>query len=152
MRKLRIMNNNDNAYLEKLITDYQKKYFKEIEQDIIQIFQEAIDQTIYDAYTPNTYKRTYMFRDSVRCHYDYKNNVLYVYSDINTGYYSAVDGRDVTPAISYWLQEGHSDGTGIDNQYHNYQGRNYLEKAEKMIKEKYPDLKLKIVNDSPPTV
>lgn len=93
-----------------------------------------------------------MFRDSVRCHYDYKNNILYVYSDINTGYYSAVDGRDVTPAISYWLQEGHSDGTGIDNQYHNYQGRNYLEKAEKMIKEKYPDLKLKIVNDLPPTV
>lgn len=28
MRKLRIMNNNDNAYLEKLIADYQKNILK----------------------------------------------------------------------------------------------------------------------------
>lgn len=114
-----------------------------------ELFKQAIDETIYEAYSPNTYDRTYMFRDSVKAHYDENEDVIYVYSDINTGYYSAVDGRDVTPAISYWLEHGHEDNTGINNAYHSYSGREYLRRAEELIKKEFPDLDIEIVDEEP---
>ena len=117
-----------------------------------ELFKQAIDETIINVYSPNTYVRTYMFRESVKAHYDKNNDVIYVYSDINSGYYSAVDGRDVTPAISYWLEHGHEDDTGIDNAYHNYGERRYLERAEELIKKEYPDLDIEIIDEPPSKV
>jgi hypothetical protein len=60
-----------------------------------------------------------------------------------------VDGR-LTSSIVPWLVEmGHKDDTGIQNAYHDYSGRRFLELAKELITSKYPDLKCEIINDRP---
>jgi len=124
-------------------------YLKSIEPEIQSLFKQGIQEAIYDYYTPvsNGYSRTYMFLNSVRTHVDLATGKMYVYSDINTGYYSAVSGEDTTSSISNWLNQGHSDSTGIGGQYHNYTPRNYLSRCYELINNKFPFLDLEIIEE-----
>lgn len=133
---------------EKELEEELKKYLNNIKEDIKKIFQQAIQDKVYDYYQTNTYRRSGELRDSVAV--EIKNNTIYVYNDVNDMWYeSAVDGRNVTNIVPWLVNEGHSDGVG-DNQYHNFEGRHYLEEAYEKIKKKYPDLDIEIVNDKPP--
>ena len=116
-----------------------------IGDEVVKLMKQSVQECIYDYYQPVEYQRTNMFLDSVTFHHNWRDGSLFVFSDINTGYYSAVDGSDQSMNINKWLEYGHSDGgTG---EYHNYEGRNFLERARELIKNKYPELNVEIVTD-----
>jgi hypothetical protein len=145
------MDSNDDLYFQEILKEYRKEYFTQVSLDLVELFKQALDETVYDI-KATTYERTYMLKNSVVARFNELEGALYVYSDINTSYYSAVDGRDVSQALQWFVEEGHSDDSGINNQYHNYQGRHYLEKAQELIEQNYPDIKIEIINDEPPMV
>lgn len=122
-----------------------------IGEDVVKLFKQAIQTEIYDYYEPTAYERTDMFINSVTFRYNWEDSALLVFSDINTGYYSAVDGSDQSENITNWLEDGHSDGIGSSeekkNQYHQFEGRHFLEEAERLIKKKYPFLEVEIFNE-----
>lgn len=152
------MDREEEKWLEEQIKKYQAELIKGVQKRLVELFKQALDETVYDYYQPSVYDRTYMLKESVRTHYDSKKNTVYVYPDINYGYWSAVDGRDVSAAVPYWVQEGHDDGIGIkkkgENQYHRYEGRHYLERAKELIDKEFKDsgIKVEIINEQPPIV
>ena len=87
-----------------------------------------------------------MFLNSVKTHIDLATGKMFVYSDINNGYYSAVTGEDVTGSISKFLNKGHSDGRG-SGQYHTYTPRSYLDKCYELIHNTFPELILEIIEE-----
>jgi len=121
-------------------------YLKNISERVTKLMTDAIQQSIYDEYSPTTYKRTYTFLNSVNAHINPDGNI-FVYVDINEGtqYYSVVDGSSQYMNISNYLEGGHSDSTGINNEYHNYGARNYLEKAEELIHNEFKELNIEII-------
>jgi len=122
-------------------------YLKSIQSRVEALFKQGIDESIYQYYTPVEYKRSYMFLNSVKAHIDLATGKMYVYSDINTGYYSAVTGEDVSDSISTWLQRtGHYDGKG-SGQYHSYQKRGYLQRCYELIHNEFPDLEVEIIEE-----
>lgn len=145
------MDSNEKRYFDALLREYEKEVLRKIQEDVKKLYSQAIDETVYQAYSPTTYERTYQLKDRVSCKLE--GNKLIVYTDIdNMEYTSAVDGRDVTSAVPYFVLGGHSDDTGIDNMYHNYPGRNFLQRSKELIKQKYPELEIVIINDTPPIV
>jgi hypothetical protein len=145
------MNNDEKIYLDKLIKEYQNQYLKKIQNDLQELFKQAIEEAVYDQYSPTVYERTYQLRD--RFGVKFQGDKLIIYNDTdNMNYASAVDGRDVTGLVPYIINTGHSDDTGINNMYHNYPSRNFLSLAKEMINRKYPELKVEIISDTPPMV
>jgi len=141
------MDFSDEAYFNELVESSGGSVINlnEIKEKLIVLFKQALDETVYSAYSPSVYKRTYMLLNSVRVTEDISTGDLYVFSDINTGYYSAVDGSDQSMNINKWVEYGHHDGgTG---EYHDYSGRGFLERAEELIKNEFPYLNIEIVND-----
>lgn len=141
--------NNDNLFqIEKELEEYGEKYLENIKEEIKKIFQEAIYEAVYERYEPITYERNFILRDAIGI--EIKDNCLYIYNDINEAFYtSAVDGRNVNALVPWLIEMGHKDDTGINNVYHNYAGRRYLEVAKEMIMAKYPELKIEIIKDRP---
>lgn len=123
-------------------------YLESIKGRLEELMKEAIQQTIYDAYTPveNGYQRTYTFLNSVVAKINPEGNIN-LYVDLNEGsqYYSTVDGSPQYSNISEYLEGGHSDSSGINNMYHNYSPTSYLEKASELISQEFPGLNIEIV-------
>ena len=130
------------------------EYLMTIQNKVEELFKEAIQESIYDYYTPipeehGGYHRNYTFLNSVTAHIDMKSGIMYVYSDLNEGsqYYSAVDGSPQFQNIGHWMESGHSDNTGYGGQYHQFEGRNYLERAKELINQEFPDLQIQILDN-----
>lgn len=148
------MNNSDiEEVYKKLLQEETALYFKTIKNDLQNILRDVENRMIYQYYTPTTYRRTGYFLDSVKLNIDEKEGTAFLYNDMNEGspYISAVDGSPQFIHIPYWLENGHDDGIGIneqkENQYHRYEGRHYLEEVKKEIESKYKDLNIKIINE-----
>jgi hypothetical protein len=147
------MSSND-IYFEQEVKRYQDKLINSIKGRLVELFKQALEETVYDYYNPTTYERTNRLKDSVTVKFDNATNTLYIYPDITNGYVSAVDGRDVSLAVPYWIQSGHSDNTGINNQYHSYEGRDYLQRAKELIDKEFKEygFDIEIINDQPSRV
>lgn len=112
-----------------------------------QIFKEVIQSVIYDSYTPTIYERTYQLPNAINIEVNNDELIVYIDGDL-LSYYSAVDRRNVSPAVPYFLESGHSDDSGIDNMYHNYPSRNYLEEVKNRIVSEL-GLECRVINDKP---
>jgi predicted ATP-binding protein involved in virulence len=130
------------------------EYLASIQDRIQELFQQGIQESIYNYYPdPIQYDRNYTFLNSVKAHIDLENGIMYVYNDLNEGsqYYSAVDGTSQFQNISNWLENGHNDGIGEsipkENQYHQFEGRRYLEHCRDLIQSEFPDLQIKILDN-----
>lgn len=133
-------------YLDGLVDNYEKEYLNSIKNDIVKIFKEAIQKEVYDYYNPTVYARQYRLLDNVTI--DLKpDNSLFVYTDVlNVGYKSAITGNNVGSMLDTFVFEGHDSESSVMNQYEHFEPRLALQTAKKMIQEKYPDLKVYIVN------
>jgi hypothetical protein len=131
-----------------------EKYLKSIEQKCRQILEECI-LDVYMSYDPVQYIRTEQLLNSVNTKIE--KNKLYVFIDTSImRYYSAVDGRNVTEAVPYWINYGHHrEIEGPIPMYDDYpdefQGNFFIEVAAKRIKEEL-GVEVKIIRDKPPTV
>lgn len=128
------------------------EYLQYIQGRIKELFRNAIQIGIYDYYEPNIYHRYFTFLNSVKTHLDLATGTIYVYVDLNEGsnYYSAVDGSSQFENIAHWIESGHSDGIGDAskgyNQYHQFEGRRYLEKAKQLINAEFPEFQIEILH------
>lgn len=125
-------------------------YLKSIQKEVENLFKQAIQESIYDAYNPTKqYVRTYTFLNSVRANIDLTTGKLFVHTDLNEGsnYYSAVDGSSQFSNIETYLESGHKDSTGISGMYHSYAPTLYLERAYELINRKFPELTVKIIKE-----
>lgn len=131
------------------------EYLQHIQSRVEKLFKQAIQSAIYDYYTPvqGGYHRNDTFLNSVKAHIDLETGIMYVYNDLNEGsnYYSEVDGSPQFQNLANWMEYGHSDGYGIAskgyNQYHQFEGRRYLETARDLIQSEFPDLKIEIIGN-----
>lgn len=140
--------------------DEQIQLIKNREKESIRIkikelYQQALRETLYEAYTPQGkkhYDRTYQMLNNIDVKIE--NDDIIVYNNIeNMNYQSVVDKRDVTALIPFLLDyTGHMDGTGIYNMYHYYPERHYLERAKELIQEEFPQFKIEIFRNQPPVV
>lgn len=128
--------------IEKEVMEESRNYIQSIINDIMLIFLQAITLAVYryenaGANFPTVYRRKYQLLLS-SLNYIMDDNNLYVFIDASAlNYHSNVTGEDVSEHVPYWVEDGHHDDTGIQNQYHNYEGRKYLELARDMIEAKY---------------
>jgi len=126
-----------------------------IAEEIKLLFQEAIQETIYDVSDPirtGWYPRTDNFKKSVEVGFDELGN-LFIYIDTSQlNYYSVVNysqtNKNVSDIVPWLLEEGHHNGS-LNDLYHNYDKREYLENAYEKIQSAFPDLLLTIINIEP---
>jgi hypothetical protein len=121
--------------IDKEISEEFNNYLYKIADQIQEIMIRAIILSVYRRYNPVEYKRTYALAQCVSVKVDTTRNVLLAYIDEDKlDYFSAVDGRAVTPLIPYIIEEGHNDDYPyVFNMYHHYPARRYLEMARDMI-------------------
>lgn len=139
------MDSLDEAYFNEIMGNNLITDITTIQKRLEELFKEAVQSEVYDYYNPIEYERSYMFLNSIKSHVNADGDI-YIYSDINSGYYSAVTGEDVSQYISGWIERGHSDGKGT-GQYHSYEPRLYLEKARAIIEAEFPMLNVEIIED-----
>lgn len=148
------MDNSDELYFQEQLQEYKLQYLKEIADDCLELFREAIDEAVYGSYTPTWYPRTRKLFDN--CTYKIENDELYIYVDIDAITYNSWvsyndTGKEVGSAVPYFVESGHMDRSGIENQYHDYEPRYYLERAKSKILLKY-GFEVEIINDKPSMV
>lgn len=133
-------------WIEREIQKQVQLGLQRIKSRVIQIFKESIQQELYNRYNPEDYDRTYQMLESVDVIVKGNSIIVYNNPDLMTqGYKSAVDGTDVTPYITKFLQ-GHDDSSSINNMYHHYPQANYLEVAKQRIESEL-GLKCEIINE-----
>jgi hypothetical protein len=141
-----------------------EKYLMSIRVQVSEILKLAILQSVYQSYSPNTYIRTYQLYNQIK--YEVRKNgkdsVLVVFIDTSKmAYESAKDGRDVTEAVPFWVNDGHqarnyTPPAGTENnQFHRYflrnEPRHYLELAQTLIEQQL-GFKVEIIKDVPAIV
>jgi hypothetical protein len=134
-----------------LLTDREiqneiKLFVKDIQKRCEQILREEIEKLVYDSYDPSMYERTFSLLEAVDSRVN-ENGELLIY--INEGaldYFSVVDGSNQSKNVPFYLNYGHQDSTGIDNMYHTYPARNFIESAAKRMSDEF-GMKVEIIND-----
>ena len=150
------MDIEDELYFQIQLNQFEQQYLKEIAEDCLKLFKEAIDESVYDSYSPTWYPRTMQLLNQCTYHIDNKLNTLTIYVDTdNITYNSWINYKDtgieVGSAVPYFVESGHMDGILIENEYHEYQPRYYLEKAKSKILSRY-GFDVEIINDIPKIV
>lgn len=139
------MDTENLMYLSQQIQQYEKDYLNSIKDGLIYLFQQSIEICVYQYYNPKVYMRTFNLLNDID--FKFEGNKLVIYSNSREmDYRSLVDGSDVSNYVSQWVESGHNDDSIVQNQYHHYEGRNYLEYAKELIRNEY-DLDVEIIND-----
>lgn len=139
------MDTENLMYLSQQIQQYEKDYLNSIKDGLIYLFQQSIEICVYQYYNPKVYMRTFNLLNDID--FKFEGNKLVIYSNSREmDYHSLVDGSDVSNYVSQWVESGHNDDSIVQNQYHHYEGRNYLEYAKELIRNEY-DLDVEIIND-----
>jgi hypothetical protein len=122
-------------------------YIKQIQKRCEEILKEEIQKLVYEAYTPVTdgYKRTYSLLNSVDSRVTEDGDLLIYINEGDLDYTSAVDGSNQSMNVPYFVNYGHHDTTGIDDMYHNYPSRGFIESAAKRISDEF-GIKVEIIN------
>jgi hypothetical protein len=114
-----------------------------IQEDAEQILREAIQSRVYDYYQPTYFTpRGSQLKDNVKSELRVSmvGDTLYVYVDTTAlDFESHYSMENVSNLVPKWVNEGHMDETGIDNQFHSYEGRQYLQEALEELRIKYED-------------
>ena len=144
--------------MDDLQIEFQKQideYLESIKDKIIELMQEAIEESVYDISNPNItwYERTDNFKNAVDIVFEGDNLIVYINTD-KLNYYSYISfqktDNDVSSIVPWLLEEGHySDKQNQYGLYKEYSGRHYLELAQEKIHNEFPELQLTIINEEP---
>lgn len=126
---------------------YKKEYLAEAQKEAEKIYKENIDNCIYQNYQPTEYIRTNALENSVTSKMD--DDTVFLYNDNNQmDYYSAVSGESVSgDNVVNWTNYGHHDDSGRSGMFHDYNGRQYIEKTKEDIENEMPDIKVEIIDE-----
>mgnify|MGYP000847431904 CR=1 FL=1 len=129
------MDSEELEYLTQQIKEYQKDYLDEIKGGIMALWQDAINENVYQIYDPVQYQRSFDLLNNLEMHFD-NDGKLIIQTDTDN-YYSVVNRKDVSDLVPIYVNSGHNDSSPIQNIYHHYPARHFLEKAKEMIENEY---------------
>lgn len=141
-----MLNSDDFKFISETIKEMKDQYLQDIVQDCQQIYKDNIEKMVYDMYSPTQYVRTYDMENSVT--FKLEGDTIFIYNDTNKmDYYSAVTGDSVSGnAVVNYVNYGHNDYSPINNNFHHYLERNFLEQTKEDIENKY-NIKVEIVDE-----
>jgi hypothetical protein len=131
-----------------------KNELKKISDRIVKIFQEAIQEAIYNESNSQMtwWNRSNDLKDSVSAKIDNDGKLLVYINTDKLNYYSYVNfektDKETSEIVPWLLEHGHHGSYG-KGMYKNYEGRNYLELAYEKIKNEFPELELEIIDEMP---
>ena len=136
------------------IESHYKEEMRKISDRVVQLMQEAIQETIYDVSDPfiTMWERTNDFKNSVDVRYEEDGSLIVYINTDKLNYFSYVDykktDKEISGILPWLLEEGHSGnyGSGL---YRKYPARHYLELAQEKIKQEFPELEIQIINEQP---
>lgn len=126
------------------IEEFEQYAMQQIQEQIQQMVEDAnktlkknVMEEIYNNYSPQQqYRHTYDLINSVN--EEIEDVQGYIYFDNGKLHYrSAVTGENVSPYVPYWLDKGHNDSSPINNLYHHYPAKNFLQKTIDELESKY---------------
>ena len=147
-----MIDNEEEMELQEEIQRCKLEYLTQIKNRLIELFQEAIQEKIYDISNPDMtwWQRTNDFINSIDFKFESNDSALVYVNVDKLNYFSYVNfqetSNDVSDEIPLLLEFGHhSDKSNQYGMYKDYSGRYYLETALLKMQSEYPDLKFEIV-------
>lgn len=122
--------------LEEYLFQQTQQLTKEMTQDANKILRKNVKSEVYDNYTPTTYSRSKSLQNSITS--DEIEGITY-FDDSKLNYKSNVTKEDVSQYVPKFLDSGHKDDSGINNAYHNYPAKKFMEKTKRELEEIYGD-------------
>jgi len=108
-----------------------KRLLSQVSVACKKILEEEIEALVYNVYEPNTYERTNQLKNSIIYNISEDGSIHLLFD--GQKYESYVDDSDQSENVPYYINFGHSDSTGIDNMYHNYPARDFMESAKRRM-------------------
>ncbi|MCY6958284.1 hypothetical protein [Clostridium brassicae] len=126
------------------LTEETNQLTRVITKEANELLKKNVQEEVYDNYSPNIYKRTKDLQKSIKS--DKVEGFTY-FDDSKLDYKSKVTGENVSMYVPKFLNYGHTDKTGIDNMYHSYPAREFMEKTKIELEEKYGEGCCEIVDN-----
>lgn len=136
--------NDDWKELEEYLFQQTQQLTKEMTQEANKILKKNVKSEVYDNYNPSTYTRSKSLQNSITS--DETEGITY-FDDSKLYYKSKVTGEDVSQYVPKGIDGGHKDDTGINNAYHNYPSRKFMEKTKKELESIYGEGCCEIVDN-----
>lgn len=136
--------NNDWKELEKYLFQQTQQLTKEMTQDANKLLKKNVKSKVYDNYTPTTYTRTKDLQNAITS--DENEGITY-FDDSRLNYKSNVTKKNVSEYVPKFINSGHKDDSGINNAYHNYPDRRFMEKTKRELEEIYSEGCCEIVDN-----
>lgn len=126
-------------YLRSELEIEKKKAIEKTEE----VLKEKVQKKLYDAYTPKKYVRTNNLKNSIT---KGTNKVFFDKSKLN--HTSTVTGEGVK-LVPQYTNFGHKDDSGIDNMFHDYPSRHFVEDTIKEMEsnEEFNIFDFEMIND-----
>lgn len=121
---------------EKYIILEAMKEVKEVTEDADRLLKKNVQSELYDNYTPKVYTRTNELKKSITSKIEATEGITY-FDESKLNHTSVVTGEPSGKYVPMWTDQGHKDSTGIENKFHNYEGRNFIDKTINELEEKY---------------
>ena len=126
---------SEEELFEKYVILEMTRQLKEIVEYGENILRKNIQELVYNSYNPTTYNRTFDLIGSIGHVFSIDNGIIY-FNASNIGHTNS-KGSNVGSYTPKWIDEGHEDSTGIDNMFHNYPARDFIDKTITMLEQKY---------------
>jgi|GEM_PF-3863874 len=127
---------NEEELFEEYILLELSRQLKEIVEDAEEILRKNVQSEVYNSYNPLKYNRTFDLYTSIEHVFSIDNGIVYFNAN-NIGHTNS-NNEKVGMYTPKWIDKGHSDSTGIDNMYHNYNPpRNFIDKTIEELEQKY---------------
>jgi hypothetical protein len=113
--------NNELAEFEKYVSQELEQQKKLAIEKTEEVLKEKVQKNLYEAYTPKAYTRTNNLKDSIS-----KDDNRVYFDEKKLNHTSKVSGQPVK-LVPQYTNFGHKDDSGIDNMYHDYPNRHFIE-------------------------
>lgn len=135
--------NNDLAEFEKYVRLELEQQKKNAIEKTEEVLKEKVQKNLYDAYTPKKYVRTNSLKNSITKD---ENKVFFDESKLN--HTSKISSQPVK-LVPQYTNFGHKDNSEIDNMYHDYPTRHFIEDTTKEMEsnEEFNMFDFEMVND-----
>lgn len=107
-----------------------------------------VQSMVYNSYTPIEYERNRSLINSITSKIEGEVGQGIVY--FNEGildHVSAVSGENIGILLPMFLDGGHQDDSNINNMYHNYPKRDFMQKTVDEINNKYGEGSIELIDD-----
>lgn len=141
------MSNDIEKEFEKYLNSFCYEKIEEVSNEVEEKLKENIKKELYENYSPNTYNRTYSLIDSITTDKSEKKEKVTHFEENKLKYTSAVSGEDVSMYVPKFVNSGHNDDSKVNNMYHHYPKRGFIDKTKKDIDVKYGKDTVEIIDN-----